>query len=201
MALFTRKDFWKENSNYIKTDRLQSLVVYENELYLCIESHMSTNTFDSDKFTKVASNENAVSVIDYIPQNITLDLETSTYTVNMQEINMQEIIGETITTYNDMYILINSSTELDNTLYIDFNNIDFTKYTIGQNFYIQVISYIDLTNGLEIRYNNEGVYDYITSLNSVSSYNKLEFAITNAGVFNNKPVFKLLNQKITVMPS
>lgn len=196
MALFTRKDFWKENSNYIKTDRLQSLVVYENELYLCIESHMSTNTFDSDKFTKVASNENAVSVIDYIPQNITLDLETSTYTVNMQE-----IIGETITTYNDMYILINSSTELDNTLYIDFNNIDFTKYTIGQNFYIQVISYIDLTNGLEIRYNNEGVYDYITSLNSVSSYNKLEFAITNAGVFNNKPVFKLLNQKITVMPS
>lgn len=192
MALFTRKDFWKENSNYIKTDRLQSLVVYENELYLCIESHMSTNTFDSDKFTKVASNENAVSVIDYIPQNITLDLETSTYTVNMQE-----IIGETITTYNDMYILINSSTELDNTLYIDFNNIDFTKYTIGQNFYIQVISYIDLTNGLEIRYNNEGVYDYITSLNSVSSYNKLEFAITNAGVFNNKPVFKLLNQKIT----
>lgn len=195
MPVLTKKDFWYQNTNYLKTDRMQSLVSYNNELYLCIESHKSSDTFDNTKFTKVyAGNSNT----NYNPITYNLDLEANPTYINVQV--QDELL---FNSYDDIIININSSTEINNSITIDFNNIDNTLFSVGKNYYIRINAFIDLNEGITLRYNhnNDSYYDYIFYLPALSSQNFIELVVTNAGFVDDKPKLKIINSYINELPS
>ncbi len=190
MPLLTKKDFWYQNTNYLKTDRMQSLVSYNNELYLCIESHKSSDTFDNTKFTKLyAGNSNT----NYNPIIYNLDLEANPTYINVQV--QDELL---FNSYDDIIININSSTEVNNSIIIDFNNIDNTLYSVGKNYYIRINAFIDLNEGIALRYNHndDEYYDYIFYLPALSSQDCIELVVTNAGFVDDKPNLKIINSYI-----
>lgn len=48
-------DYWKANENYTSSDRYRPIIVHDYKLYICVESHTSTNDFNDniDKFIKI----------------------------------------------------------------------------------------------------------------------------------------------------
>lgn len=50
MPLFKTNDFWSPNNTYYATSRYKSVIMYENQLYVCTDTHTSGSAFDESKF-------------------------------------------------------------------------------------------------------------------------------------------------------
>lgn len=46
-------DFWKANTSYVSTGRYKSFIMYNGALYICNETHLSTDEFDANKFDAI----------------------------------------------------------------------------------------------------------------------------------------------------
>ena len=47
MPLFKKPDFWFPNNRYYANDRQKSVVMFNNQLYVCNTTHISGSTFDN----------------------------------------------------------------------------------------------------------------------------------------------------------
>lgn len=54
MPLFKKPDFWFPNNTYYANTRQKSVVMYNNQLYVCNTTHISGNTFDTNYFTAIS---------------------------------------------------------------------------------------------------------------------------------------------------
>lgn len=51
MPIFKKQDMWKPNTFYYATERYKSVIEYNNQLYVCTDTHKSNDNFDVTKFS------------------------------------------------------------------------------------------------------------------------------------------------------
>lgn len=61
MPLFKKHDFWFPNNRYYANDRQKSVVMFNNQLYVCNTTHISGSTFDTNYFTSISGSGGLVA--------------------------------------------------------------------------------------------------------------------------------------------
>ena len=61
MPLFKKPDFWFPNNRYYANDRQKSVVMFNNQLYVCNTTHTSGSTFDTNYFTSISGSGGLVA--------------------------------------------------------------------------------------------------------------------------------------------
>ena len=61
MPLFKKPDFWFPNNCYYANDRQKSVVMFNNQLYVCNTTHISGSTFDTNYFTSISGSGGLVA--------------------------------------------------------------------------------------------------------------------------------------------
>lgn len=65
MPLFKKPDFWFPNNHYYANDRQKSVVMFNNQLYVCNTTHISGSTFDTNYFTSISGSGGGLVATDW----------------------------------------------------------------------------------------------------------------------------------------
>lgn len=98
MPIFKKQDFWIPNNTYYATDRYKSVIMYGNQLYVCNTTHISGNTFDSEKFDLISGSGGGLIEQDWDIISTTVTSPPSTIPVSLND-----SVDSTFNVINDMY--------------------------------------------------------------------------------------------------
>lgn len=127
MTLLTKKDSWAPYSNYYASQRYKSLIEHNNDLYLCIETHNSTDYFDEAKFEKIGSGQ---KINPYYYRWLNIPSTNSDITCNIQE-----SFDDELNVITDLKItVLNGIMNDGKSLNIIFNSIDSSYYSPNNMF-------------------------------------------------------------------
>lgn len=115
MPLFKTNDFWMPNTFYYATERYKSVIEYNNQLYVCTDTHKSEDTFNTSKFNTLSGSGGS------LVENL-WDIDATTITNPPTTVNIK--LNDTLdATFN----------ELGNQYTITANT-NLTKYPIGTGY-------------------------------------------------------------------
>lgn len=98
MPLFKKPDFWFPNNRYYANDRQKSVVMFNNQLYVCNTTHISGNIFDTNYFTSISGSGGGLVATDW-------DIVGTTTTLPPEQTNVK-LNGLIDTTFTDGVIEI-----------------------------------------------------------------------------------------------
>lgn len=98
MPLFKKPDFWFPNNRYYANDRLKSVVMFNNQLYVCNTTHISGSTFDTNYFTSISGSGGGLVATDW-------DIVASTTPPMMTTVTLNDTIDSTFRQYGNVDII------------------------------------------------------------------------------------------------
>lgn len=98
MPLFKKPDFWFPNNRYYANDRQKSVVMFNNQLYVCNTTHISGSTFDTNYFTSISGSGGGLVATDW-------DIVGTTTTLYPIQVMLNDTIDSTFSQYGNVDII------------------------------------------------------------------------------------------------
>lgn len=202
MPLYRKPDFWNPNTNYISTDRYKSVIIHNNQNYICNTSHLSDTSFNQNYFTLLGGGGSALTSEDW-------DINSTTIVSPPDQVPVQlnDLIDSTFSNVNDTYSIIANNPltlyEVSGTYFfggfkynideiLEDNLLNEYKEIIVKDFHLDTNDYINLV------FTSNNKEDFLTNIGNMQQ-NALSIIVYGFSGNNNNLALQFTDTNNTIV--